>query len=794
MGSGVTKVKAARRGGVVAGALALAMMAGLTWAPGVAHAQEAVAPVLVAGEARAMTGSAWGEALWTAARSGDEAEFDRLLRLTEKNGAIVDGDDGAIAAARALLTSFSQREEQRTKQLGEVRKDLDELLAGELNTVHIIKALREVVELQSISPEGQKDALLLEEPIANLMKLAETTARESEAAGRSMDATELFVLLDLLTEAQGTFRPDVRRMAQRQEMLRTYVPRRLWEMANERRTAAGEKPLPAYNDANDNFTQRLAGVSRSTLERSLSRSREHVERIAINSMMLAGLETLRTMVGTPDLSAAAQLAGLGDQARRDAMLAYLAREIKSLSELPTQLDNFQVVSLLDRVMENNARTVSLPEAVIVHEFGNGAFGKLDEYSAIIWPDEVARFNKNTQARFVGVGIQIEFDETQNVRVVTPIEGTPAQRAGIHRGDLITKVNGKGVLGLSLDQVVDRITGPMGSQVTLTIERPTKGEGSEGDAPAADAEGTTTLEFTLTRATINVATVVGWERSGAAEDAWDWFVDREAGVGYVRLRQFSDRTTAELDRALSQMNAQPGVRFRGLIVDLRFNPGGLLDQAVSVAQRLLPFDDAPIVSARRGDGREVVEGETDSRRANLAHVPVIVLVNEGSASASEIVSGAIRVYSEQRGLDAIVLGARTFGKGSVQNVWPITADSLLKLTTAYYMLPDRSIIHKRPGSKRWGVEPSLHVEMLPKQTSDSITLRREADVIPINENGVAPAAAGAAAPLAKASDLLDKGIDLQLQAAVALLRARLAADRASIVQDPRGAEAVRRATP
>jgi C-terminal processing protease CtpA/Prc len=217
------------------------------------------------------------------------------------------------------------------------------------------------------------------------------------------------------------------------------------------------------------------------------------------------------------------------------MAAQAIGEQRALTQAPQQYDGFQVESMLDRVLAANETSVRAPVAAVLHEFGVGAFAKLDEYSTIIWPDEVARFNRNTQGRFVGVGVQIEMDPDQRVKVVTPLEGTPAHRAGLHPGDIITKVDGKSIFGLSLDQVVDLITGREGTKVMLSVERSDDPVTPTDDA--ADDEGyeagkpeTQYLEFALGRATIKVPSIKGWKRNGIREDAWDWFVYQVAQMG------------------------------------------------------------------------------------------------------------------------------------------------------------------------------------------------------------------------------------------------------------------------
>jgi carboxyl-terminal processing protease len=730
--------------------------------------------------ARNMTMAAWGTSVWDAAREGDEKEVDRLLQLVD-DGKVVDANPAVTDAVKAYTVNIQQREVDRDGEITKIRDEMDKLLAEEQTVTHVAKALGKAIELQFVMKDD--NAVLQLDRVMMLRDRALTMARAAEAENRVLDATELFVLLDALNDVAGTYRNDVRRMAQRQEMLRLYVPQRLWELNNERRKARGDKELPAYNPVGGDYRERLAGVSREIILNSLQRSREHVDQIAVNQLLTAGLETLRVMYTTTDLQASLDFSGLKNEDLRRAMLDAITREQRNITQSPNQYDGFQIEAMLDRVLAANETSVRAPVAAMLHEFGVGAFAKLDEYSTIIWPDEVARFNRNTQGRFVGVGVQIEMDPDQRVKVVTPLEGTPAHRAGLHPGDIITKVDGKSIFGLSLDQVVDLITGREGTRVTLSVERsddpvtPTD-DAKDDEGYEAGKPETQYLEFALGRATIKVPSIKGWKRNGIREDSWDWFVDKEAQIGYVRLSQFADTSTDELDNAIRQMK-QSGLK--GLVFDLRFNPGGLLDQAGMIAQRFLPFDHEPIVSARKAGNVEETEWYTNAKRATLSDIPVVVLVNESSASASEIVSGAISVYSKSRDIDALVLGQRSFGKGSVQNVWPVANNAFLKLTTAHYILPDRSIIHKRPGKAVWGVEPNMHVEMLPDQISKASTLRRNADVLPINEMGIIQRQDQTPAP--DPDELVSKGIDLQVEAAVLLLKARTAADAARVAGNP-----------
>jgi carboxyl-terminal processing protease len=750
-------------------------------------------------------------ALWDTARQGDFDKLDaQLVKLDRANP--INADKGISDAANLLSSHIAQREKDRTARITEVRADITKALETKPETdVSLAKALRSTIELHMLSID--KDAVLSEPSIKGMVSRSATAAHAAEQRGNVVSAGELFVLLDALLDVPGTYKEDVRRLLQRQEMLRLYAPELLYKQRQERQKAAGDDPLPEYNPFGDDWRSKLASIDASLIVRAIGKTRQHVEQRPVNTLLTGGLDAIKTMVTTKDLQEAfkskdgAATTRLADEKARESMLAFIAREQADLAgrgERPGggQLDQVQVEELVSRLSRQNDETVKIPAQALLHEFGNGLMSKLDEFSAIIWPDELRRFEKNTQGRFVGIGVQIEYDELFNIRVVTPLEGTPAQRAGIHPKDIIQKVDGRNVLGLSLDQAVEVITGPEGTSVTLTLQRELEqpgdqsatapkpegksdvkpdaakepGKAGEEVKPAKSNKPKQEVEVKVTRSVITVPTVKGWKREGVREDSWDWFIDSDNHIGYVRLLQFSESTSRELDRAVSEMKRQG---LSGLILDLRFNPGGLLDQAVKVSRKFIRVPDGPIVMTQIAGGMIEPPETTRPSMATLADVPLVVLINEGSASASEIVSGALETYAHQGALDAVVLGGRSYGKGSVQNVWPIgiNASAAMKVTTAYYMLPDKRIIHRRPGALAWGVEPDLKVEMLPKQTADALNLRRNADVIPLDEHGAVKPVAEKAAP--DPDDLITKGIDLQLETGLMLLRAKAVASAAGV---------------
>ena len=695
----------------------------------------------------------WATKLWNTAKAGDEPGFRALLSTFPAEGATKPLAD----AVAKLREHYEQREKDRAERMDKARAEMVKHFEENKGVSSLSKALVSAMELSDIATD--KPGVLRDEKVAALIAKADQAAHQAEAAGQWLAASELFVRLQLLLEDQPAgvkYKEDSERVAHRLAMLRMYTPKRLWEMQNQRRIEADGKPLPPYNPAADDYSKKLQGVDARMVVDALTRSAfDHVDMADWNRILRGALDGIRNLATTTDLRET--FPGLADQAAAQQLLAAVAEEEEAVRKSPalTQADCDRILRKLIAV---NAKTVQIPEAVLVHEFGNGGMDALDDFSAIIWPHEIARFNKMTQGSFVGVGVQIEFDETSNVRVVTPIEGTPAHKAGIRPDDFITKVNGTAVFGLSLDQVVDLITGPRGTNVTVTVER--KDKPAEADSPKKE------IEFTLKRDRIEVASVKGWRRSGEGENDWSWFVDPQEKIGYVRVLNFTETTSDELGKAVRSMQ-QEGVK--GMVLDLRFNPGGLLDQAVEVSRMFV--EKGVIVMTRNAAGR--IE---DPRRAQgdaaLSHLPVVVLINRGSASASEIVSGALQHYGNRGDIPVVVMGQRSYGKGSVQQVMNLRGGrAMMKLTTSYYMLPDERIIHRKPGAQVWGVDPNLPVEMLPQQIADALTLRKNADVLLGVGNEASP----------DPDDLINKNLDLQVEAARLLLMAKVhstAVDQAS----------------
>jgi len=335
-----------------------------------------------------------------------------------------------------------------------------------------------------------------------------------------------------------------------------------------------------------------------------------------------------------------------------------------------------LVDAMDQVERNYVKEIDrrrLMEAAI-----EGVLGELDPYSDYIDPEELGEFRSSVESEFGGIGIQISSDAGE-LKVISPLVGTPAYRAGVLAGDRIVEIGGKTTEGLTLSDAVKLLKGKPGSEVSLTVVHEADGEREK---------------VTVTREIIHVETVLGDHR--AEDDSWDFMIDGSEKIGYIRVSGFSRDTPRELREALDQVTKK---KLRGLILDLRFNPGGLLSTAIEISD--LFIDDGRIVST---EGRNSPERVWNARKdGTYLGFPMVVLVNRYSASASEI--GAACLQDHDR---AVVMGERTWGKGSVQNVIELeNGKSLLKLTTASYLRPNGKNIHRFNDSKdedQWGVVP------------------------------------------------------------------------------------------
>lgn len=347
-------------------------------------------------------------------------------------------------------------------------------------------------------------------------------------------------------------------------------------------------------------------------------------------------------------------------------------------------ETYRLLALFGDVFERvRAEYVEPPsEEEMIEAAITGMLAALDPHSSFLNAKSFKEMQVNTRGEFGGLGIQVTM-EAGFVKVISPIDDTPAYRAGIESGDIVTHLDGESVQGLTLAQAVEKMRGKVGSDIRLTVVR----------------EGREPFDVTITRSVIKITSV----RSHA-----------EDKVGYVRITSFNEQTDKGLDRAIKKLKDEIGKDIQGFVLDLRNNPGGLLDQAIAVSDAFL--DRGEIVSTRSRKPEDTQR--FNAREGDLTDgLPLVVLINGGSASASEIVAGALQDHRR-----AVVLGTKSFGKGSVQTIMPLSGNGAMRLTTARYYTPSGRSIQAK------GVDPDIEVKPAKFEEIQSNRPRRsEADL-------------------------------------------------------------------
>ena len=347
-------------------------------------------------------------------------------------------------------------------------------------------------------------------------------------------------------------------------------------------------------------------------------------------------------------------------------------------------DTFRQLKLFGDVFERvRAEYVEeVTDETLIESAINGMLTALDPHSGYLDAKKYRDMQVQTKGEFGGLGIEVTMEDGL-VKVVSPIDDTPAHRAGIQAGDVITHINSEPVLGMSLAEAVERMRGPVDTSIALTLRRPGR------DEP---------LDVSMARAVITISPV-RWRAEG--------------DIGYLRVTAFNEQTEANLRTAIEDLQSELGPSIKGVVLDLRNNPGGLLEQAVAVADVFLDRGEIVSTRGRRSDSIQ----RFNARRGDLIEGrPIVVLINGGSASASEIVAGALQDHDR-----AIVMGTQSFGKGSVQTIMPLPGHGAIRLTTARYYTPAGTSIQAK------GILPDIEVQQSRVEVIDQGVSRREADL-------------------------------------------------------------------
>ena len=689
--------------------------------------------------------SQWSTRVWSAASMGNWDAVNSLLKEVPR------GEEETLVAFREQVSDFILHRDEQIEDTIASREEALQEMNAHVAEGNIVKAMQSAVKAQTLSDNF--DDIMLQEDVQKVLLRAQEEIEIQIEEGNLLTAqTMLFYLRTFYVDTSRRDLHDVwsdklEQVNLQVSLLRKYAPKHLHSLFVDRAIVLGDDEPEEFNpQASDNWIERVDGIDKNMVVRAIDLATgEHMNDVSWTELISGGLEALRTLQAVPAISET--FTNITNEEANAVWYAAVSEEISSSSEYLKHIPGKRVlIQILNRLLDVNQASVKLPEGVILREFGDGAMSKLDRYSGIIWPDEYRRFEQQTNGRFVGVGIVIKENNKGEITISNPIEGAPAYYGGVQPEDVLVSVNGKSANGWTLNDAVDRITGPKGTAVTLTLRR-------EGvDKP---------FDLTLTRDTIRLHSVQGWWKEGLDEDGqpeWDWFVDGDNKIGYIKLTSFSEESYTDILAAINEMQkiAPPN----GLILDLRYNPGGLLPSARKIAN--LFVSSGTIVSGETATGEELFRMRALPNRAYLSDLPVVILINQGSASASEIVSGCVQAHDA-----AIIVGQRSWGKGSVQTVHQVSREANVKLTTQYYRLPSPDggktpgrLVHKRRGSTDWGVVPDVEVRMSPDQITKSTELRQKADMILIDSDEERP----------DINQLITEGIDPQLETALLILRA------------------------
>jgi carboxyl-terminal processing protease len=598
-----------------------------------------------------------------------------------------------MAQLAGILARYDElqkkREQKRRQMIQERQKELDDLRAKirddsvEPNEVDLTMAL--VIRLRDDSPSSEKDAILQDELVQKILRKAEQDAIQDEKEGKWIDAyAHYYYWMTRLYEDDKKFKDH---------------SERLMEMASI------EMSLKK-SDCGETAMERYAGIEPTMFMRAL----QALEVNYVNSIdyvqMCERIFRRCRLLGQVLVDSPEELAWKADpnqQAEWTALLEALETQTKQDARPKTMRD---IAACFDGVMEINQKTLQLPPSVIISHFAESAMSAMDPFTNIVWPWDVKDFEKSMTQQFSGIGVEIS-KETGVLKVASLLPDTPAYRAGLDADDEIVAVNGEPTEKLSIFCAVDKITGPKGTKVNLTIRRPSTGK---------------SWDVTIVRDKITVQPLRGWQRK--ADGQWNWMIDPANQIAYIRLTTFTETSAPDLDNILKQLEKEG---LNGVILDLRYNPGGYLNSAAEVADLFIREGVIVKSSPRHG----MATYEIAHEKGTHPDYPLVVLINESSASASEIVAGALQDPKYRR---ATLVGQRSYGKGSVQVVSPYTGgDSQLKYTVAYYHLPSDQQVKNRyqmekEGRKDWGIAPDVEVKMSISELREMLDMQRANDVL------------------------------------------------------------------
>lgn len=662
------------------------------------------------------------------ARTEVKTQLDQIAELVQEYKEISEQRRLARDAAYA----------ERLAELEKLRVAADTNDVNDVNDVNnISKPLSVIAKVSEFADEAQKAELLSEPFTQQSFQKAIDKSRELESNGQWLDAYAMcYSWLQAIDENNKAYSDHADQLV---------------EKAN---IAASFQDSPC-----ESHEERYEGVKKEMFVRSIDALRSNYVSNIIDyrhmvTEAIKRCELLAEVVNlSPDARRSLAESGVSsDKSRLSAWSSGLTAILDETEKPPMDMSRDQFIDIFEKVLVLNTTTVELPPKILIAQFAEASLSALDPYTVLVWPKQVEDFEKIMTNEFTGIGIEIS-KEKGVLTVASLLPDTPAYNSGLDAEDVIENVDGVETKDMSLSCAVKNITGPAGTEVRLTIRR--AGEDK-------------TRDITITRAKITVPTIRGWQRTETGK--WLYMIDESRKIGYIHITSFTEKTASDLEDVLNQLEAEG---LNGLILDLRFNSGGLLNSAIEIADKFL--EEGPIVITRP---RSWVSSTYAWAHIEGTHpnYPLVILINSFSASASEIVAGALADPLHNR---ASLVGERTHGKGSVQGIisYP-RGGAQLKYTMAYYHLPSGQRVKsqdevKKEGREDWGVGPNVEVKLRSDEIKKMFDVQRDNSVL------VRAGHDSEAAPLKKHTVEESLSADPQLAVGLLIIKSKLIQDSSEI---------------
>jgi carboxyl-terminal processing protease len=658
-----------------------------------------------------------------------EGQFEAADKLIKQGG----NDEAAqldVAAPRLVQVvdqykSISQqrqsaRDAAYSEALAELEKFKAPSQANDVNDAnsadHLISVLSSITKTGEFADDAQKKQLMSDTFVKEAMQEAIDKAAKYEVEGKWLEAyTNCYAWLVAIDPNNEGYSDYAQQLLDKATIAMAFEDSPCETSAERFGGVKEELFIRAINFLNSNY------VSIINYDEMAAKAIEHCKLLAevISTSFRLNDDSANKNQGVLDA-----IKGTMDPEQLAAWsqgLTKLLDEAKSASGGLARLDKNKFLDLFDNVLNLNKSTIKLPQTVLIAQFVEASLSTLDPYTVIVWPRQVQDFEQMMTSEFTGIGIEIS-KQKGLLTVSSLLLDTPAFDSNLDAGDIIEEVDGVETKDMSLFCAAKKIKGPAGTKVKLKVRRPSD------DKEVDDI----LFDVTITRDTIIVPTIRGWQRSQAGK--WLYMIDEKNKIGFVRVTSFSSETATALEKVLFDLEARG---LKGLILDLRFNTGGLLDSAVAVVDMFI--EEGVIVKRQSGFGRMPIY-ETANKKGTHPNYPLVILINSSSASASEIVAGALADEKYKR---AILVGTRTHGKGSVQGITGLDllgGSAQLKYTMAYYHLPSGQRVESRDemekqNRKDWGVAPNAEVELRSDELKKMMELQRDNDVlVKANHNG------------------------------------------------------------